>query len=134
VRTRIIYDLKNDKRKIKQIQNATLNTKDFGLQIEHGLFGSKEWWEAINQGLIPIIQAEGEITKLHGDLPAIDPFIWFFTKSGNEEKRWTLSGEQSDYKIGKRVLIRYVIQKGKIKLSANDNLEAEIILSIEIEN
>ena len=30
------YDFKDDRSMIEDIQNATLNTKDFGLQVEHG--------------------------------------------------------------------------------------------------
>jgi len=45
-----IYDLSLDSREIEQVQQATLNTKDYGLKPIPALFGSPEWWKSIESG------------------------------------------------------------------------------------
>jgi len=66
-----VYDLKNNNHYMEDIQNATLKSDKFGLKITNGLFGSNEWWEAIDRGSIKKYTVEGVITKIFmsGDLP-----------------------------------------------------------------
>ncbi len=127
-----IYDLKENKQLILSIQKASTTTTDFGLDQEYGLFGSSEWWSCLYRGDIKIHEIKGVITKLEGDLPAIDPYIWFFIKEDNQESRWPLEGDSKDYIIGKEVLIKYVLQKRRKKIFENDDLKSEVIISIDI--
>jgi len=106
-----IYDLKQDHRKIGLIQKATLETKDYGLVPEYGLFGSPEWWLAIEKGLISIHTIEGIITRVymsgHNDYPE------FEIDDGQEKTCWTRDGKDEAYIVGKRVKLKYVFQKPK---------------------
>lgn len=106
-----VYDLKLDKETVSLVQNATLNTKGFGLVPEIALFGSEEWWDAIEQGLIPLHRIEGIISDLymtgHGDWPEME------IESKGQKTRWTRLGTQNFYKKGNQIKLEYVIQKAK---------------------
>lgn len=107
-----VYDLRDDKRTVKLIQDATLNTKDFGLKPENGLFGSKEWWEAIKNGIIPKNTLEGIISRVymsgHNDFPEFE-----VTANDGSKTRWERQGHDKYYVMGKRIKIIYVVQKLK---------------------
>jgi hypothetical protein len=106
-----IYDLKQDHRQIGLIQKATLETKDYGLVPEHALFGSPDWWRAVEENLIPVHTIEGIISRVymsgHNDYPE------FEIDDGQEKTRWTREGKDEAYVIGRRVKLKYVFQKPK---------------------
>jgi hypothetical protein len=58
-----MYDLRSEAEHIAQVQEATLTTKDYGLEQTHGLFGSTEWWKHIEDGTLPLQTLKGEITR-----------------------------------------------------------------------
>lgn len=125
-----IYDLRDDKRTIKLIQNATLNTKDFGLKPEHGLFGSGEWWEAIENGTIPKKVLEGIISRVymsgHNDFPEFE-----VTASDRSKTNWGRRGHDKYYVPGKKIKMIYVVQKFKRPL--RNQTDSHNILEIWIE-
>jgi len=49
-----IYSLKNDFKRIKMVQEASIDKNSYsGYKIENGLlFGTKEWFTAIDNGII----------------------------------------------------------------------------------
>lgn len=59
-----VYDLSHDDELVAKVQEATLNTTDYGLVPEVALYGSTEWWEAISNGLIQKHVVEGVITNV----------------------------------------------------------------------
>ena len=107
-----VYDLRDDNRTIKLIQNATLNTKDFGLKPEHGLFGSGEWWQAIENGTIPKNVLEGTISRVymsgHNDFPEVE-----VTARDGSKTNWGRRGHDKYYVLGKKAKIVYVVQRPK---------------------
>jgi hypothetical protein len=57
------YDLAEDAETVAAVQRATLNTKDFGLIPDVALFGSEQWWRAIEDGRIPKHIVQGIIAR-----------------------------------------------------------------------
>lgn len=110
-----VYDLKKAKDRIEAVQKATLETDDYGLVPEHGLFGSHEWWKAIDKGVIPIHTIEGIISRVymsgHNDYPE------FEIDDRVEKTSWAREAIERNhydmYQVGKRVRLSYVIQKFK---------------------
>ena len=106
-----IYDLKRDSRKIGLIQKATLETKDYGLVPNPALFGSDDWWRAIENTEIPIHTIEGVISRVymsgHNDFPE------FEIDDGKELTKWTREGNDGRYAVGRRVRLMYVFQTPK---------------------
>jgi len=60
-----VYSLRKDPETIEAIQRATVETEDFGLVPEHGLFGSREWWDAVKGGEIPRRTIEEVISRTY---------------------------------------------------------------------
>ena len=106
-----VYDLLQDRETVALIQKASQQTADFGFIPEVAVFGTDEWWDAVENGRIERHAIEGVITRLymsgHGDWPE------FEVQSGNEVTRWTRLGNQNVYRVGKLIRIEYVLQRLK---------------------
>ena len=110
-----IYSLKDDSHSIKLIQDATLNTEKYGIVSEHGLFGSDEWWSAIENKAIELKIIEGLISKVymsgHNDFPQFD-----INSNGNVTS-WERMGIDDFYKVGAKVKLEYVQVKSRFNNS-----------------
>ena len=106
-----VYDLANDRETVELVQQATTNTRDFGFVPEVALFGSDEWWRAVEDGRIPKQEVSGTIARTyisgHGDWPE------FEVDSDGRTSCWTRVGEQAMYEEGREVRIEYVVQKAR---------------------
>lgn len=109
-----IYNLKNDSRRIKMVQEASLDKKSYaGYRIENDLlFGTKEWFNAIEQGIIPKHIVKGVISRVymsgHNDYPEFE-----IRSDEGETSTWTREGAESAYEVERRVELTYVEQKYK---------------------
>jgi len=106
-----VYDLAEDQETIRLVQQATLDTEDFGFVPEVALFGSDDWWQAIQDGRIPSHEINGVISRVfmsgHGDWPE------FELETSGEKSRWTRLGPEELYRVGNEVKLEYVLQKAK---------------------
>ncbi len=84
----VAYELVRNTEFIAHVQKATLTTTEFGLEPNHGLFGSDEWWSNIRSGNLPTHHLAGTITKVYrgsqGDWP-----LFLMTTDAGEEYSWT---------------------------------------------
>jgi len=123
-----VYDLAQDQETIALVQRASLQTQDFGFVPEIALFGSKDWWAAVEDDRIPRHTVQGVISRLymsgHGDWPE------FEIQSGEKVTRWTRFGDQKAYQVGRRVRLEYVLQRPKKPWRSAD---IEQVLQIVIE-
>ena len=107
------YKFKDDKEAIKRLQEVSIDQKsNYGLKVENGLLvGTNEWFQAIDDKIIPKVTLTGIISKVymsgHNDWPE------FEIKSNEELSTWTREGEDKLYQVGKLVEIDFVIQKYK---------------------
>ena len=124
-----IYDLKQDKRLIQLVQDASLHRDDAGLQSRPALFGSREWWKHVGTATLPIHTLEGTITRVymsgHNDFPE------FEMDDGQERTKWERRGEDSAYTVGRPIRIRYVEMKYKKGVPGLGNVST-CILSVEV--
>jgi hypothetical protein len=109
-----MYKLRDDSKRIAQIQKATIETETFGIEPTHGLFGSEEWWANISSGRLQRHTLSGVITRIYfgsmGDWPM------FEMKHGSGEcTSWTreVNAKEQDafYKIGVPIEVDYVVQR-----------------------
>jgi hypothetical protein len=104
-----VYDLRNEAEYVRQVQHATLNTEEFGLEPEHGLFGSNEWWTAVDNAAIPVIVLTGRISRIYmgsmNDWPEVE------IDADGSLTRWTRYGLKDLYEVGRPIEVRYVLQK-----------------------
>lgn len=125
-----VYDLSNDDELIGKVQNATLNTTDFGLVPEIALYGSTEWWEAISNGMIQKHKIEGIITSVFSSGDSNWP--QFEVESNDEKTVWTRFGDHSLYEVGRRVKLEYVVQKPKKTWTGSPYQNEVLTISIEV--
>lgn len=117
-----VYTLWNDAQGVKTIQDATLKTDDYGIYPEHGLFGSPEWWSAIDNGDLAVHTVHGTICDLAmesmNDWPASKILCddGTVTKSITRERLITISITDDLYQIGRRVIWQYVFVRHKRRI------------------
>jgi len=130
-----LYNLANDHERIRRAQRATLNTKDYGLMPENGLFGSGEWWQAIRTGKLPTVQVEGVISRVY--MGSMNDWPEFEIDSNGTKSSWarTVHRREDDkfYIPGKRVCLEYVIQHAKKDLGNLGTTAQEVVLRIAVE-
>lgn len=107
-----VYDIRHDAERVRHIQEATLNRPGFGLVPEPALFGSDEWWQAIDDGRVTATVEEGVVSVVRwgsmGDWP-----VWHFRSADGTESEWTREGDYTRYVDGLRARITTVITRWK---------------------
>ena len=107
------YKFQEDNEAIKILQEVSSDPKsDYGLKTENGLLiGTKEWFQATEDGRLSIETIRGTISKVymsrHNDWPE------FEMENESGKSTWTREGEDKLYRVGKLIEIDYVIQKYK---------------------
>ena len=106
-----VYLLSDDQKRVTQVQKATLDTQEFGIAIDHGLFGSKEWWDAVQRGELPVHIVRGTICAMSMGPMNDWPVFRILTADGSvtesitrEASPWTYTM----YEIGRSVIWKYV--------------------------
>ncbi|MBE1161769.1 hypothetical protein [Dyella acidiphila] len=133
-RMNVIYDLRDDRWRIEQVQRASLSKKPVGLKITHGLVATEEWWENIKQDRLPTHVVEGNINQLWigrtGDYPEVE-----IADANGFCSRWLLPIERSvaqrDLKIGRAIEILYVQQE--LKKPFNGTGMTTFLLTVKVE-
>ena len=127
-----VYNLIKDKRRIKMVQEASLDPNSrSGFKTENGLlFGSQEWFNAIEKNVIPRHFVKGIISRVymsgHNDYPE------FEIESEEGKTTWTRAGIDSAYKSGKNVELVYINQKYK-RPTEITGIAAKCVIKISID-
>lgn len=123
-----VYRLAEDHRQIAAVQKATLTTEQFGLVPEPALFGSADWWAAVNDGRIAKRRFEGVLSKVYwgsmGDYPEFE-----LTTDSGEVKRWGRRGDITRYVEGLLAVVVVVEQR----LRAAGREPHDVIIAVDIE-
>lgn len=132
-----VYDLREDHQRIRWMQEATMTTKDFGLEPTHGLFGSGDWWQNIADGFLATHYLSGIITNIYNVGEGDHPEFSLVDESGIETtwKREINRAEDDDfYVIGRMIELEYVLQRTRIDLTdlGIDQTE-KCVLSVRID-
>ena len=111
----VVYQLRQNRRFIEQVQEATLHSEDSGIVPEHGLFGSDEWWAAIADGHLPTHTIRGRISQIY--MSGHNDFAEFEVDDGVARTSWGRQGDDSWYVVGRSVQIDYVLTRFKLPLT-----------------
>jgi|GEM_PF-3541050 len=125
-----VYDLSDDNKLIKEVQHATLNTTDYGLVPEVALYGSEDWWQAIEVGTIPKVVIKGVITDVFTSGDSNWP--QFEIDANGEKTVWTRFGDCDFYEVGCNVELEYVVQKAKKAWIGSPYQNEVLKISIEV--
>jgi hypothetical protein len=131
---KVAYCLRDDPKRIAQVQKATLTTDNSGIEPTDGLFGSPEWWGRIASGDLPVHTIRGTITERFMGSMGDWPEIRVLSDAG-EKSNWTreVNSKEQDalYRVGRRIEIDYVLQRNRSKSSASKK-EHEVVLEIRV--
>ena len=126
---RVVYDLHRAEAYVAAVQDATLHTDHAGLVPEHGLFGSADWWRAVEDGRIPVRTVKGAISGVymsgHNDYPE------FEVDDGVERTQWPREGSEDAYVVGRAVQIDYVLQRLKKPVGVAPNSKCVLQILID---
>ncbi len=130
----VTYRLREDHTRVKHVQEATLNTVEFGLQPIHGLYGSPEWWNNIAAGVLPVHTLKGTIVKVYMGSMGDWPEFRVREEDGNESN-WTREAQSQEldaaYRVGCSVEIDYVVERFKEK-AWNGPEETKSVIEIRV--
>ena len=91
-----IYRLQSDRRQIREVQEATQTTEQWGIEPTHGLFGSPEWWRHIRDGTLPVHHIRGTISRVymtgHNDWPE-----FAVLSNTGEESEWSQDANEPEF-------------------------------------
>ncbi len=123
------YSFERDREYIERLQAATVQGSEFALDSEHGLVGSKPWWDAIGESKLATTRVEGEVVDIR-----VNSGGWpeFEVDSNGESSTWCLEGDIKTYRVGGRVRIDYVMVR-YAKPPSEDDDAAKIVIGIWVE-
>ena len=99
-----VYDLKNDREYVERVQAATVQSDDFALRADQGLFGSPQWWAAVRDGRLSARRIDGIIVQVYQR----DAWPTFLVEAAGKRTSWAMDGDVTRYEVGKRVRVEYV--------------------------
>ena len=109
-----IYRLQLDKSYVREVQEATNSTENFGIEPTHGMFGSVEWWQHIREGTLPVYNLKGTISSVHMGSMNDWPEFTLRAEDG-KESTWSRYANAPEfatlYTVGRPIEIDYVIQR-----------------------
>lgn len=112
-----IYQLREDRELIADIQAASLSPKPFGFKPVNGLFASDEWWHNLDVGVIPLIRYAGTITRLFRSGMHYESECFEILNSDGQTFQYDLialnSRDRKLYKVGAYVELAFVRQELK---------------------
>ena len=131
-----VYSLRDDHKHIADVQEASLSSKPFGLKPTQGLFGSASWWKNIENGIIPLTQFTGFITKLfrsgmHNEYLCFE-MIMPNGRTLDYDCKVMNSKDRKLYQVGSKIEISFVFQTLKTPIKVGTDYETEVKCLIEI--
>ena len=123
-----VYDLEKDREYVERVQAATVQGGEFALRIDHGLFGTDQWWAAIRNGDVPTERLEGMIVQLYktGEWPE------FAVEVDGERSSWAMDGDVGRYRVGKGVHIEFITAEYR-KPPPEADASTRVVLGIWVE-
>ena len=126
---KVVYQLKEDLKvnvdRLEKAQALTLNPNKplMGLKGSCGLFGSNEWWESIEDGIIPISVIEGIVLEAYvagknRNIKSLNDMIEISLEDGSTSHNGIYTNDKSNVRFfvpGARVFIVYALDELKIQ-------------------
>jgi hypothetical protein len=125
-----VYDLADDRAFIESVQNATLECERSGLEPEPALFGSPEWWNAVERGGLATHWLTGTIKRPMwtgmNDFPEVE------VEESGQTSSWARFGDATQYSKGRGIRIRWVWQRPKAPIEGLGD-KSKVVIEVWLE-
>ena len=95
-----VYRLADDSKKIRDVQRARTKTEEYGVEPTPALFGSPQWWEAVQDGALPTGWVHGSIDRPiwsgMNDFPEVE-----IQDASGKISTWIRYGDVTQYSKGR---------------------------------
>jgi hypothetical protein len=143
---KLVYELAKElaanPARVAKTQALTLNAEKplMGLLGDHGLFGSKEWWQNIDEGRIEVRVYRGTIKRLYVAGQDTDEDqgkdFEYLCEDGNVRRASCVANEDSDltlYREGASVALAYALDRLKKQPAREGGTNfAEVLLEVVV--
>lgn len=127
---RVVYDIRRDTVGLELMRNASLSSGPGGVELNHGLIGSQEWWSAIETGRLKLETFVGILRPvaggMHGDTLKV------YIEAEDKKQRWVAWRGFEPSLNGKKVCTRYVQMLPKKPLSSKPGFSIPVLLQVEL--
>jgi hypothetical protein len=127
---RVVYDIRHDSVGLELKRNASLSDGPGGVELNHGLVGSPEWWLAIESGQIKLEAFVGTIRAVAGGI--MGDTLNVHIEGADEKQRWVAWRGFDPTLHGKRVCTRYVRMLPKTPLASRPDFMIRVLLQVEL--
>ena len=139
---RVVYSLRQDldtnPKRVADTQARTLDNRDLpgGLKGTYGLFGSEQWWENLNRGVIPTTTLTGIITRTYREGMHNESLGFEMRLHDGSSFKWScVSNHRRDlkfYQVGKSLSFKYATEPLKNPVKRQDGYETTTQITLEI--
>ena len=113
----VVYRLRSDTHTIDGIQHATKTTLGFGIMRTHGLFGSAQWWQHIENGRLRLHTLKGVVLRLYVNNPRVSDSMIVRSENGIRSE-WLPRANGPElgalYHEGHPIEVDYVVQRARL--------------------
>jgi len=129
----LIYELRAHRKHVQRVQEESAKNPSYGLSTTPYLFGSKEWWAAIDAGSIERRRLEGTITDAQPTSMADVPDFQMLTQDGYE-LTGTRHGDPTRYVKGLRLRLEYATLERSPEAPPELGTTDDVIIAVWIEH
>ena len=127
----LIYELRADEKHVRRLQKESAH--GCGFSTTPYLFGSKEWWAAIDSGAIERRTVEGTVTEARPtSMP--DQQDYRMRTSDGSELTGVRHGDPTRYVEGLGIRFEYVTLQRSVESAPEPGSTADVVIAVWIEH
>jgi hypothetical protein len=127
---RVAYDIRRDSVGLELMRKASLSDGPWGVELNHGLVGSPEWWSAIESEQLKLESFTGTIRVVAGGM--MGDTLNVHIEGTNEKQRWVAWRGFDPTLDGKKVCTRYVRMSPKQPFASKPDFLIPVLLQVEL--
>jgi len=124
-----VYDIREDREHLTQLQKVSQDSSDFGLSVEPALDRTDAWWAILGSPELPKMEAIGSITSTYWG--RMNDWLEFVLASESGDSMWTRQGDPGRYAPGLSARVIYTTHPWK--KAARMSSSTELVISIDVE-
>jgi hypothetical protein len=127
---RVSYDIRRDLVEMELMCKASLSDGPWGVDLNHGLVGSDEWWSAIKSGQIRMETFVGIVRMVDGGMMGDTLEVHIEGEKGKQQ--WVAWRGFDPTLNGKKICTRYVSMSPKRSSTFRPDFLLRVLLQVEL--